>query len=133
MRVVNGKTISKTVIQENGVPQGTILAVILFLITINGITELFNGDNTIKILLFADDIVIYGSSNNVTQLYNQIQQKINLMQNWAIQNGFEFSIEKTKSMHICRKRRCIKKTLHIEQTNIEDVNSHKFLWEQIVR
>ncbi|XP_015369022.1 PREDICTED: uncharacterized protein LOC107165351 [Diuraphis noxia] len=56
-------TLSKTFSQENGIPQGSSLAVTLFLLAINDIVETIKVP--LKANLFADDLNIFCRSNNL--------------------------------------------------------------------
>lgn len=70
-QVRNNSHISEQVVQENGLPQGEILSVTLFLLAINKIFEYI--DHPVKAYLFADDIVIFckGKNLNSTRAYLQ--------------------------------------------------------------
>ena len=59
LSVIIGESISNTVPVISGVPQGSVLAPLLFLVFINDLCDIFGPD--IKIKLFADDAKIYMS------------------------------------------------------------------------
>ena len=82
------------------VPTGAVLSVILFLVAINGVADILEVNNNIKYLLYADDIVIFKSGENVEEITNELQNKINEINIWITNNGFKFSPIKTKAMHI---------------------------------
>lgn len=56
-QVVIGNVMSSVYEQQNGIPQGSVIAVTLFLIMINDISEYF--DESVQSLLFADDLSIF--------------------------------------------------------------------------
>ena len=65
----------------SGVPQGSVLGPVLFLIFINDVTSICIGESKLK--LFADDIKLYTSYNvNVTNCGN-LQQSLDLLSSWA--------------------------------------------------
>ena len=91
---MNGKMSSWSTVQS-GVPQGSVLGPILFLLYINDI------DSGIgcKFLKFADDTKIYGevsSPSDVLLLQNDLRKLFAWSQEWQML----FNIEKCKCMHI---------------------------------
>ncbi len=61
----------------SGVPQGSVLGPLLFLLYVNDITEIVSG---MKIKLFADDIKIYTESCDGE---NKIQENLDRIELWA--------------------------------------------------
>lgn len=57
-----------------GVPQGSVLGPILFLLYINGISNIFLES---KALVFADDMTIYFTGPNPTQLAHNANNELN--------------------------------------------------------
>ena len=76
---------------ESGVPQGTVLGPLLFLVFINDITTSLNPGSRIR--LFADDCLIYRA---IKSLEDQIllQQDLNTLQSWSIRWGMMFNPSK---------------------------------------
>lgn len=54
----------------NGVPQGEVLSVSLFLVAINKIANEI--PDTVKACLFADDLLIYSSGNDIYNIRNNL-------------------------------------------------------------
>ena len=79
----------------SGVPQGSVLGPLLFLLYINDITDLFTGNVSIK--LYADDIKIYIEIVNDSDLVN-FQQSINHIATWA--QVWQLNLA-TKNVSIC--------------------------------
>lgn len=121
---VNGHT-SDEYHQENGVPQGEVLSVILFLMGFNNISKYI--DKEIEFLLFADDLVIFTTSANISKTIPTIQRNINNICKFGNENGLTFSEEKTKFMVFSRKHQTPQIRLSMYSKQIEEVDFHKFL------
>lgn len=83
-----------------GVPQGSVLGPTLFDLFINDITNLKLESN---ILLYADDIVIYVSGNQLSTVLTKLQSDIDQIYLWSVRNHLSISIPKTKTMLVGRK------------------------------
>ena len=78
-----------------GVPQGTVLGPILFLLYVN---DLSNAVKNASINIYADDVVIYSSHENVDILKNQMQDTMNDVFKWYNENRLALSIEKCNTL-----------------------------------
>ena len=97
-----GCTFSEIRMQEEGVPQGSVLSVTLFALAINGIAKFIPSD--IKYTLFVDDLSISFSSTRMAIVERKLQMTIDKINEWAEMHGFRFSSSKTVCMHFCRIR-----------------------------
>ena len=97
-----GSTFSDSHPQEMGVPQGSILSVTLFSVKINSITQCLKPG--VDCSLYVDDFQVCYRSSNMSIIERQLQLCLNKRQQWATDNGFQFSKTKTVCMHICQKR-----------------------------
>ena len=91
--VVNGATsLSAPVI--SGVPQGSVLGPLLFLIYIDSITRVGLSTGA-KLILYADDILLYKQMKCLED-YNELQHDIDLLHHWTAENFLKFNVSKCK-------------------------------------
>ena len=95
--VVNGSKSSKHNV-TSGVPQGTVLGPLLFLLYINDIEN--NLQSTIR--LFADDSAIYREINSIDDAI-VLQSDLFKLQEWADKWQMCFNVKKCKAMRITRR------------------------------
>ena len=75
-----------------GVPQGSILGPILFLIYVNDIRNA----TTLNVLSFADDTTIITSSPDIKELYAKMNFELKKMEVWFMANKLCLNVKKTK-------------------------------------
>ena len=122
-----GQTISAQVPVAQGIPQGSVLSCTCFLVALNDLASAVPPH--VQSLLYVDDFTIYISGKSLNHLERQLQLALNSILRWTTMSGFQFSQEKTVSMHICRRRHCPKlaPNLSLDGHPIRCVDSHKFL------
>ena len=121
-----GTTLSDLEGQEEGVPQGSILSVTLFSIKINNIVKALNPG--VDCSLYVDDFLICYRSKHMHTIERQLQQCLNKIHKWALENGFKFSNTKTKCMHFCLLRGLHNDpVLKLDGVDIPVVDEYKFL------
>ena len=92
-KVKLGSSFSDWQTQEEGVPQGSILSVTLFIIKINDITSEVKDPQMCS--LFVDDFGLAVRGKILSIMERHLQKTIDKVQKWAMRNGFKFSIDKT--------------------------------------
>lgn len=109
---------------NSGVPQGSVLGPLLFLIYINDITKCV--DESVGIRLFADDCILYkpvNSDNDQTTLNNSL----NAITNWCETWDMKLNQDKTVFMRITNKKNPIMTKYLIKGVEISQTNSFKYL------
>ncbi len=94
-RVVIGGETSDWECVTSGVPQGSVLGPLLFLLFINDLQDGITND----ILKFADDTKLFGKAESV-QDTDTLQHSLGKLEAWAHKWQMLFNIEKCKTMHI---------------------------------
>lgn len=119
--VVDGES-SEEVTVESGVPQGTVLGPLLFLLYVNDIGE----GITSNIRLFADDCILYrciNDSNDVEALQSDLHRLVDWSATWQM----HFNINKCSVMHITKKRTIHRSQYTINGDSLGTVHHHPYL------
>ena len=99
-RVVVDGSFSNYADVESGVPQGTVLGPLLFLLHINDLPSCVNS----KVRLFADDCLLYREiKNNQDQI--DMQRGLDALMDWGSTWGMKFNAKKCNIMRVSRSRK----------------------------
>ena len=112
---------------DSGVPQGSVLGPLLFIIFINDIAA--NIDPATCIRLFADDALLYRRIDTVED-HLKLQADLSSLQTWADQWGMTFNTDKCYSMHIMTKKKrkdTVSIPYNMNGTELERVSNTKYL------
>lgn len=125
-RVRLGDSLSDVFIQENGVPQGSVLSVTLFSLKINSLTRVI--PPSVQYSLYVDDLQISFTSCNFAVCERQVQTTVSRLTKWADENGFKFSPDKTVCVCFTRKRGLLPQpSLNLNGKTIPVKTEQKFL------
>lgn len=119
---VNHRSAYKT--NRFGVPQGSVLGPLLFLIYINDLPDITQYPCT----LFADDVSIVVSNDNTDEHVTEVNRIVGLCINWLTKNNLKVNVSKTKYIHFYnRKPKIDRFKVNYEGEEISESNSITFL------
>lgn len=111
----------------SGVPQGSVLGPLLFLLFINDLTS---SSPLVSFRFFADDLVMFSEVKNIEdqKVMNRCLQSV---LNWCMQWQMTLNPSKCVSMTITRKRNPLSFVYQLNDSPLEQVSSFKYLGVQI--
>ena len=115
---VNGALLDMTDV-TSGVPQGSVLGLVLFLLYING-----NIKSSIR--LFADDSIIYRKISSKTD-HEILQTDLSQLQTWSDKWQMEFNVSKCVHLPITNKTKPSTHKYSLSGQPLSTVSSHSYL------
>lgn len=126
--LVNGILSENTCLIKHGVPQGSILGPLLYLIYVNDCNNCLEHSNSI---LYADDTTLVFVAKTYETLYRLINSDLEKLYNWLCYNKLTVNVSKTKFMIFTKSTRTAKLTgnpmIKLNGAEIEKVESFRFL------
>ena len=109
-----------------GVPQGSILGPLLFLIYINDLASI---NSFIKFIMYADDCSIYASGANIREIITRANQELIIINSWIKCNKLTLNMDKTHYIIFNRNKTLPFNLdqLKIDSTPVVEQSSTKFL------
>lgn len=108
---------SSNYFMNSGVPQGSNLGPLLFLLTINSVTEILDGCHC---LLFADDIKLFRTISCLEDC-KSLEIQLNKLNRWIQLQGLHFNAKKCKMISFSRRKDIINHPYSIEDVPVERV------------
>ena len=113
----------------SGVPQGTVLGPLFFLVYINDITNNLSPGTSVR--LFADDSLLFRTINNINDT-KTLQKDLDLLQTWEKKWKMEFHPDKCQLLRITNKtKNYISSDYFIHDKKLELTDSAKYLGVEI--
>ena len=122
-RVVLDGVKSSWINVTSGVPQGSILGPLLFLIYINDLPDVLRFGTP---LLFADDAKIFANVQSVTEC-QAIQKDLDALYNWCVKWKLDINALKCKVLSVTKSRSPVTFDYHINGIPVEKIDSFKDL------
>lgn len=121
-----GGTNSTTQTVSFGVPQGSILGPLLFILYVNDITS---SSRLFDAILFADDTTLYASHSNLDTLIEMVNNELNNVHGWITANKLTLNINKTKYLIHQRNKNVPRNTdpINIGNTIVTEEENTTFL------
>jgi len=124
LKIKVGDCLSDLIALLLGVPQGSVLGPLFFLIFINDLPFFIN--NVIA-KLFADDTTFFAAGENLDKLISTFSLTFKLLMEWCQFNRIDLNVDKTYLMVITRKRIVIPDTIVLNGVSIKVVRQFKLL------
>ena len=121
-RVLLDGTSSESRPVRSGVPQGTVLGPILFLVFINDLPDYVDS----KVRLFADDCVIYREINN-PQDSSKLQEDLSNLGHWEKEWQMSFHPDKCEVLHVSKKKKAVQQDYILHGKTLGKTNNPKYL------
>ena len=123
-RVLVNSSASKWAAITRGVPQGSILGPLLFVIFVN---DLPNVVKSCKIHLYADDTTIYSSHKLKSEVEKFLNTDLQNISQWIEDNNLKMNIKKTQFISLTNSKKTGKINIQLKGESIKETDSIKYL------
>ena len=107
-----------------GVPQGSTLGPLLFLLFVDDVVKI---ETSSKCIMYADDIVLYCADSTVNSNLNTLKSDMSKVTEWSNMSRLTINFAKTKVMHFGLKAKKVVKPCQADDSVIESVHTYKYL------
>jgi hypothetical protein len=108
----------------SGVPQGSILGPLLFLLYINDMSRV---SRELQFVHFADDTTVFLEGSNLSELFDVMNRELDKIDKWLSCNRLSINLSKTSYMIFSNRDKNVNKTLLVRDVNISETDVTKFL------
>jgi hypothetical protein len=119
-----GETLSDVGYIKHGVPQGSVLGPLLFLVYINDITE---SSKILQFYLFADDTTIFYSDKTNPETEALLNTELSKVSDWLAANKLSLNVGKSNFLHFHHGNTKHLINIKIDNTPVEEKESTKYL------
>ena len=118
------KILSKKMVVNIGVPQGSVTAPTLFLIYIN---DMCNVSDALDMVQFADDTTLYMVGDNLTELSYRMSGELAKIDRWLVANRLSLNLTKTSYMVFSHNNIPDDPKISVRNVDIDRVHKTSFL------
>ncbi len=119
-----GNTVSRMEYIKCGVPQGSILGPLLFILYIN---DCANDLQNSELFMFADDTNLFSAGHNIPDLERSVNAELNILSEWFKANRLSLNIKKTQFMVFSKRRSIQNVNILVNGASIKLVKFINFL------
>ena len=126
-RTLANNTFSSFLPVTNGVPQGSVLGPLLYIIYANDIVKKIKNSG---FTFYADDTVLYSKKKSLQRAQTDLQEDLDGLSEWCVENDIYINVEKTKAMFFGSKAKMNKIPLpdfYINNTVLQKTQTYTYL------
>ena len=112
-----------------GVPQGSILGPLFFIMYVNDLMRLFD-DDIVHIIMYADDTVIYYADSDISTACSRVEQSLSKLHKWCAANKLTINVKKTQHMLVTPNRAMCQNVpyqVKMGDSTLQNVNTYNYL------
>ena len=126
-RVLANNVYSSYQTVTQGVPQGSVLGPLFYILYANDISEIIKNCN---VAMYADDTVLYTADTNYEDSMRKMRADVQALSSWCEVNGIRMNTDKTKTMSfgsINRLKKLPPVKIDVDGNLLQSVSSYKYL------